>query len=100
VESGIVDSIRSRFVERCRNDLQKLDEFRHGSAELAGATTNDMLIRTVHGLAGAGGTFGFPEVSRKAGELETLMIDRSSTEPERRRALDSLIATLESLTSK
>jgi HPt (histidine-containing phosphotransfer) domain-containing protein len=96
MKPNIPDSIRSRFIERCGGDLQKLREVRHMSS----GTAEDMLVRTVHGLAGAGGTFGFPEVSRKAGELETLLIEKGSAESDRRHALDALIATLEGLTDR
>lgn len=91
----LLDSIRARFIERCRDDLQKLRGFRHMSADGIG---DDTLLRTVHGLAGAGGTFGFPEISQQACGLETLLIDTGSTEADRRRALDVLIASLEHLT--
>lgn len=91
----ILDNIRMRFLERCRNDLNKLREFR---SESTGRTADDTFMRTVHGLAGAGGTLGFPEISRQASDLETLLLDPSSTEVDWRHALDVLIAALEHLT--
>lgn len=96
MKPNIPESIRARFIERCGGDLQKLREVR----DMSSGTADDTLVRTVHGLAGAGGTFGFPEVSRKAGQLETLLIEKGSTESDRRHALDALIATLEGLTDR
>jgi hypothetical protein len=96
---NICDSIRVRFIERCSGDLHKLREIRDRSTGLPDATVDESFVRTVHGLAGAGGTFGFPEVSRHACALETLLIDNSSTQSDRDYALDVLIATLENLTN-
>jgi HPt (histidine-containing phosphotransfer) domain-containing protein len=95
MKPDFLDSIRARFIERCREDLHKLRELRN--MPLA-EPVDDTFLRTVHGLAGAGGTIGFPEISRQASDLETLLIDNAGTEADRRRRLDTLIATLERLT--
>jgi HPt (histidine-containing phosphotransfer) domain-containing protein len=97
MKPDMFDAIRVRFIERCRGDVQRLSEFRRRSADLAGGTVDDTLLRLAHGLAGTGGTLGFPEISRQAGDLETLLIDTGGTEADRRRALDALIGSLERL---
>lgn len=93
----VLASLRTRFIDRCRGELRALREIRDARRHEADLRPDDILIRTVHGLAGAGATFGFPEVSRQAGDLETLLLESDSLEAHRR-ALDDLIATLESLT--
>lgn len=91
----VLASLRRRFIERCRAELRTLREIR----EIGNSRAHDTLIRTVHGLSGAGATFGFPDLSRQAGDLETLLLEGNSSEADRRCALDRLIATLESLDS-
>jgi HPt (histidine-containing phosphotransfer) domain-containing protein len=93
-----LDSLRLRFIERCRGELRSLRDIRDAPLPESEGTPGDTLVRTVHGLAGAGATFGFPEVSRRAGDLETLLLEKNSPDVDRRRALDHLIATLEALT--
>ncbi len=93
----LLASLRLRFIERCRSELRTLCQMRDDWLHEANGT-DDRFVRTVHGLAGAGATFGFPEVSRQASDLETLLLENDSPEADRRRALDLLIATLESLT--
>ena len=52
-----------------------------------------MLTRTAHSLAGAGGTLGFPEISSRAFELESLLIE-GKLDDSATAALDELIETL------
>lgn len=62
-------ALRRRFVERCRDDLAVLE------AAVAGTDGADVLRATVHRLSGAAGTFGYPELSRLAGEVDDALIE-------------------------
>ncbi|OCC06688.1 hypothetical protein BA190_00160 [Labrys sp. WJW] len=54
------------------------------------------LVKIVHSLSGAAGTFGFPEISRCAFELETALTAPEGTDPAAaHRLLARLIAELE-----
>jgi len=59
-----MQALRDRFVERCRGDLVRLKVL------AAGDLSADELGALAHSLAGAGGVFGFPEVSAAAGRLD------------------------------
>lgn len=61
--------LRRRFVERCREDLVVLE------AATRGAVEAHALRATVHRLSGAAGTFGYPELSRLAGEVDDALIE-------------------------
>lgn len=52
--------LRARFLERCRADLQRL---RSGPS-------NEELAFTIHRLAGAAGSFGFPGIGAIAAQLD------------------------------
>ena len=52
------------------------------------------LIRLAHSLAGAAGTFGFPEISVRASALETLLVEQADGGAIGT-ALDALIAEIE-----
>lgn len=89
-------NIRKRFIERCRSDLHRLEELKSSGTDNPDALST--LTRIAHSLAGAGGIFGFPEISNKAFELESLLIEgegdnRATT------ALDELIQTLEKISA-
>jgi len=58
--SDLPEAFRQRFLERCRGDL----------AELEAGPDPSRLRPVIHGLAGAAGTFGFPQISDIAGELD------------------------------
>lgn len=82
-------ALRRRFVERCREDLLVLE------AATRGAVEADALRATVHRLSGAAGTFGYPELSRLAGEVddELILSGGTSTGP-----LAELVAAVRVLT--
>ncbi|EHH09629.1 Hpt domain-containing protein [Mesorhizobium amorphae] len=82
--------LRQRFLARCADQLAELKAAREG-APLPG---NDPLIRLAHSLAGAAGTFGFPEISARASALETLLVDQEDASAIGA-ALDALIAEIE-----
>jgi HPt (histidine-containing phosphotransfer) domain-containing protein len=52
--------LRAKFIERCRSDLAVL---RRGAGD-------GEMRHAVHRLAGAGGVFGFPEISDLARRLD------------------------------
>lgn len=58
--------LRERFVARACEDRTALAE------ALAGGDA-DGVRRIVHGLAGAGGTFGYPEISEAAQRIEDML---------------------------
>lgn len=55
-----LESLRGLFAERCRADL----------ARLRATPDEDELTVTIHRLAGSAGSFGYPEVSRIAADLD------------------------------
>ncbi|RWF25640.1 MAG: histidine phosphotransferase [Mesorhizobium sp.] len=81
--------LRQRFLARCADQLAELKAARE--APLPG---NDPLIRLAHSLAGAAGTFGFPEISAKASALEMLLTEQADGGAVGA-ALDALIAEVE-----
>lgn len=74
-------ALRRRFVERCRLDLAVLEQAAAGSVEA------EVLRATVHRLSGAAGTFGYPDLSRLAGEVDDALIEHG-------RASDEALAEL------
>ncbi|TIV66289.1 MAG: histidine phosphotransferase [Mesorhizobium sp.] len=81
--------LRQRFLARCADQLGELKAVREA---LPGS--DDTLVRLAHSLAGAAGTFGFAEISARASELETLLIEQADGGSVRA-ALDALIAEIE-----
>lgn len=65
--------LRERFLARAGEDRLALLE-----ASAAGDAA--AVRRVVHGLAGAGGTFGFPEVSEAAQRVEDALDEGASAE--------------------
>ncbi len=68
------DGLREYFAGRLPERLAEIDEACRAARE-AGFTGEPLRTfhRLVHSLAGAGGTFGFPEVSDLAREVERLL---------------------------
>lgn len=63
--NDVLAGLRVRFLDRCVGDLQRLEDL------LArGALDVDEMQDLVHSLAGAAGTFGFPDISAAAGECD------------------------------
>ena len=88
--SDVLAELRARFLQRCVSDLARL---RNLSSQ--GRLASDELKALAHSLAGAAGTFGFPEISACAGRLDDAFAD--GRQPHRRdiaaleAALDSAI---------
>jgi HPt (histidine-containing phosphotransfer) domain-containing protein len=83
--------LRQRFLARCADQLAELKAVREGGLF---PDSNAPLIRIAHSLAGAAGTFGFAEISVRASELETLLIEQVD-DGTVHAALDALIAEIE-----
>ena len=97
--SDPLDQIRKRFIERCRGDLHRLRESRASGAYRDGAEALSVLAAIAHSLAGAGGTFGFPEISSRAIELESLLIE-GKIDDRATATLDQLIKALETVSGR
>ncbi|RNJ42290.1 histidine phosphotransferase [Mesorhizobium japonicum] len=85
--------LRQRFLARCADQLGQLKAIAcEGDPLPRGA--GDPLARIAHSLAGAAGTFGFPDIGARASALETLLIEQPN-EGAVQAALDALIAEIE-----
>jgi HPt (histidine-containing phosphotransfer) domain-containing protein len=93
-----LDKIRKRFTERCRGDLDRLRELRASGVYRDDAEAISVLAGIAHSLAGAGGTLGFPQISSRAFEVESMLIE-GSIDDRATKALDELIQTLETAAS-
>lgn len=67
-------------------------------SEPKGSKLWSLLVSRIHYLSGTGDTFGRPEVSRAAGEMERILIDRLSRrqapEPKESRRIGELLTKL------
>lgn len=63
--NDVLAGLEARFLDRCVGDLQRLDHLLERDV-----LNGDEMQVLVHGLAGAAGTFGFPEISAAAGECD------------------------------
>jgi HPt (histidine-containing phosphotransfer) domain-containing protein len=101
-QTGLSDrfqKLQQKFVERCKNELVVLTET--ASKTVLEPESLSLLARLAHSLAGAGGTFGFTEISKEASGLEDLLTsDSSKDEMQVRRALQALIAAVNRATSE
>ncbi|WP_376717774.1 Hpt domain-containing protein [Labrys neptuniae] len=88
--------LRLRFIERAHGQLAALKTLAGDQIAVPSEKHAD-LVRIAHSLSGAGGTFGFPEVSRCAFELETALTAPGGTDQVAiQQHLARLIAELES----
>lgn len=70
-----IDDLRAGFLQRVKKDAATLSEDRSllkDGNRLPG--TLDRIKRTAHGLSGAGGIYGFAEISETAADLEDAVI--------------------------
>jgi chemotaxis protein histidine kinase CheA len=71
-----VRALQARFLERLDRNL---DELSNLAGQLRrGGNRNDLLSRmrvVAHGIAGAGGVFGYPDAGTMAAELEAAVTD-------------------------
>ena len=84
-------ALRRRFLDRCETDLPELE-----AAALEPETADRAALRErLHKLAGAAGTFGFPELSRIAGETDdALMSEWASYDKELAELVEAVRRTL------
>lgn len=94
----VIATRRQAFLERARNEAEALAHCRESLGDEEKAPIALERIRGIaHGLAGAGGIFGFQDVSDAAAALEQAILDhtgREDTMTEIRPALDRLIARI------
>ncbi|HZV83374.1 MAG TPA: Hpt domain-containing protein [Brevundimonas sp.] len=85
-------ALKARFVARCEGDLARLRILTtEGQPDVA---ETRMLV---HGLAGAGATFGFPDVSTTAGRVDDAYVDGR---PPSQADIASLIDALEAVVTR
>src|SRR5437868_10434168 len=85
--------LQQKFIDRCKNEIEVLTDIAGKSA--LDPEGRSRLAGLAHSLAGAGGTFGFAEISTAAGGLEDLLrSDIPADEMQVRAALQTLITTV------
>jgi len=82
-------ALRARFAARCAGDLARLREL-----AATGGIDSDEARALAHSLAGAGATFGFPDVSTAAGRLDDAHVEGRTPS---RAEIAALIASLEAV---
>jgi hypothetical protein len=86
--------LREKFARKALEKLDLLDQnLSRLAAEPGDAETLDRAMRLFHSLAGSGATYGFPEVSRAAGDAEALCDEIAAA---RRGATEAEIALMRS----
>jgi CheY-like chemotaxis protein/HPt (histidine-containing phosphotransfer) domain-containing protein len=92
------DSLQAKFLERVSRDADVLLQCQSALAKEPGMSSGLNRIRGIaHGLAGAGGIFGFPQLSDAAGDLEeAIVVELENKNPPRTvdRALDRLLTSI------
>jgi len=88
--TDVLAQLREKFVVRCRGDLDQL------RALASAGPLDGQAQRLVHGLAGAGATFGFPEISAAAGRVDDALVEGRAPEAG---DVDALIVALEAAVS-
>lgn len=81
--SDPMEAFRARFRDRCRDELAILRDPGHPDFR-----------KTVHGLNGAGGVFGYPQISALAEPVDAALADGRAADPA---DIDRLIAGIEDL---
>jgi HPt (histidine-containing phosphotransfer) domain-containing protein len=84
-DDPVMARLAARFRARCLEDAHCLRRWCAGEV-----TAADMRSR-LHNLAGAGGSFGFPDVSEKAAALEEAVAQGGEADPA---AVDDLLERL------
>jgi CheY-like chemotaxis protein len=97
-EEETSDSIRARFLQRLSRDADVLCELQSVFVNEPGMPSNLNRMRDIaHGLAGAGGVFGFPQISGAAADLEqAVIVEFEHKNPPRAvdRALEKLLTNI------
>ncbi|MGA7806458.1 response regulator [Bradyrhizobium sp.] len=91
-----LEDLRARFLLRVRRDIAALSAHQAAlRAGMAPAQTLDHIKQLAHSLSGAGGIYGFPEISDAAAAVEDAALDRmtaAGSDEMLAGALDGLIA--------
>jgi HPt (histidine-containing phosphotransfer) domain-containing protein len=82
------ETLRGRFVTRCAEDLAVLEQAQ------AGGSDPETLRATVHRLAGAAGTFGYPQLSELAGVVDDRLLGNLWPTPAELNALVEAVRVL------
>ena len=86
-------AFREKFRQRCAVDRERLalafEAWRRGDASAHGE-----LVAIAHGLAGAGGTFGFSALGDHASEAEARLLEMRGDDPVADRLIADLLAEL------
>jgi HPt (histidine-containing phosphotransfer) domain-containing protein len=91
----VTEELRSYFAGRLPARVAEVEAARDAARDGAwGGEALRTFHRTAHSLAGAGATFGFPEVSELAGRLEVLLGRSAPPGEDDRREVDSLLRDL------
>lgn len=72
-DAAVLEKLRTRFCERLVRELPLLLAHQQSAAPSSDDEAHQALIRLAHGLAGAGGTFGFANISVEAAALENCL---------------------------
>ena len=67
---GRLDGLRRKFVDRSVEQMMELQSLADGHEREFGPAQSADVLTTVHRLSGSAGTFGFEDLSDKAGALE------------------------------
>lgn len=70
-------AFREKFRQRCVADRERILRL-FDAWKRAETGAQDDLLSIVHGLAGAGGTFGFASLSERAAEVEARLLERGA----------------------
>ena len=82
-----LELLRARFIDRCRSDLEQLRGL---------APDHPDVGPIAHRLAGSAGSFGYPEISEVAAEVDDRARHGPTPSPE---VIQTLIKTLEKATT-
>jgi HPt (histidine-containing phosphotransfer) domain-containing protein len=84
--SDVLAELKARFLNRCVGDLERIEHLLG-----RGVLNADELQGLAHRLAGAAGTFGFPEISAAAGDCDDAFAQGGAPD---RVAVARLVATM------
>jgi hypothetical protein len=92
-------TLRSNFLERARRDAAALDPYHAAlTSDARSVPALEQVKNIAHGLAGAGGIFGFPEISDRSAVLARsadAMLQGTGSASDVERALGSLLAEID-----